>query len=262
MARATASSLKVQRSSSEPPPRPTITTSGHLVRLKYSMPRQTSSTEPSPCTSAGKRRMCRPGKRRDRIWIMSAMAAPRGEVTMPMRRGKRGSGRLRSAAKRPSAASFFLSCSKASCSAPEALRLEQFHQQLVFAARFVDVDAAARQHRQSVLRLEFPVAVGGAEGHALHLGIALLQGEVVVAAGGQFEAGDLAGHRDIGELAVEHGADGGVQFADAEDAALRKEVEVECELLHERMVARSAAPATSSPRGSRRRARTLRKPWP
>ncbi len=62
--------------------------------------------------------MCRPGKRRERMWTMSAMAAPRGEVTMPMRRGKRGSGRLRSAANSPSAASFFLSCSKASCSAP------------------------------------------------------------------------------------------------------------------------------------------------
>jgi hypothetical protein len=81
----------------------------------------------------------------------------------------------------------------------QSLRLQQFHQQLVFAAGFVDIDAAARQHRQPVLRLEFPEAVGGAEGHALHLRIAFLQGEVVVAARGQLEAGDLAGHRNIGE---------------------------------------------------------------
>src|SRR5438552_1194141 len=71
------------------------------------MPRHTSSMEPSPCTSAGKSRTWMPGKRRVRILTMSAMAAPRGEVTMPMRRGKRGSGRFRSAAKSPSAASDF-----------------------------------------------------------------------------------------------------------------------------------------------------------
>ena len=163
---------------------------------------------------------------------MSAMAAPRGEVTMPMRRGKRGSGRLRSAANSPSAASFFLSCSKASCSAPRPCGSSSLHQQLVFAARFVDVDAAARQHRQAVLRLEFPVAVRRAEGHAFHLRIALLEGEVVVAAGGELEARDFARDPDVAELLVEHRADGGVQFADGEDAALRREIEFERELLH------------------------------
>ena len=53
MARATDSSLKVHRSSSDPPPRATITTCAHPELLKYSMPRQTASTDPSPCTSAG-----------------------------------------------------------------------------------------------------------------------------------------------------------------------------------------------------------------
>ena len=114
----------------------------------------------------------------------------------------------------------------------QPLGFQQFDQELVLAAGFVDIDAAARQHGEPVLRLEFPEAVGGAEGHRLHLGIAFLQGEVVVAAGGEFEAGDFAGHRNIGELAVENRADGAVEFADAEDAALRKEVEGEVELLH------------------------------
>ena len=85
----------------------------------------------------------------------------------------------------------------------QALRLEQFHQQLVFAARFVNVDAAARQHRQAVLRLELPVAVRGAEGHALHLRVALLEGEIVVAAGGQLQPGDLARNPDVRKLRVE-----------------------------------------------------------
>ena len=114
----------------------------------------------------------------------------------------------------------------------QSLRFEQFDQQLVFAAGFVDIDAAARQHGESVARLEFPEAVGGAEGYGLHLGFAVLQSEVVVAAGGEFEARDFACHRDIGELAVEHGADRAVEFTDAVDAALRKEVEAEFELLH------------------------------
>ncbi len=168
------------------------------------MPRQTSSTEPSPCTAQGTAGCAGRGSGGDRISTMSRTAAPCGEVTMPMRRGKRGRSRLRSASKRPSAASFFLSCSKASCSAPGALRFEQFHQQLILAAGLVNIDAPARQHRQAVLRLEFPESVRGAEGDALYLGVALLQGEVVVAAGGELQAGDFARNPEIGEFGVQH----------------------------------------------------------
>ncbi len=113
----------------------------------------------------------------------------------------------------------------------QPLRLQQLHQQLVFAAGLVDVDAAARQHRQAVLRLEFPVAVGGAEGHAAHLGVLLLQGEVVMAAGRQLQAGDFARHPDFLERAIEHRADGRVQLRNGEDAPLRRQVEFERELL-------------------------------
>ena len=49
---------------------------------------------------------------------MSRSAAPSIEVTSPMRRGRAGSGRLRDASNSPSAASFFLSCSNATCSGP------------------------------------------------------------------------------------------------------------------------------------------------
>ena len=45
---------------------------------------------------------------------MSAIAAPRGDVTIQMRFGNRGSARFRSGANSPSAASFFFSCSKRS----------------------------------------------------------------------------------------------------------------------------------------------------
>ena len=164
------------------------------------------------------------------------MAAPRGEVTMPMRRGKRGSGRFRSGANRPFGGQLLLELLEGQLQRAQALRLERLHQQLVFAAGLVDVDAAARQHGQAVARLEFPVAVRGAEGHALHLRVALLEGEVVMAAGGQLQAGDFARHPDILEFGIEGRADGGVQLADGENAALRREVEFQGELLHETIV--------------------------
>ena len=89
-----------------------------------------------------------------------------------------------------------------------ALRLERLHQQLIFAAGFVDIDAAARQHRQAVLGFEFPIAVRGAEGHALHLRFALFEGEVVVAARGQLQAGDLTRDPHVPEFRIQRRADG------------------------------------------------------
>ena len=58
-ARATISSLKLQRSSSEPPPRATISTSGRGIApsgasaLKPAMAAATSAAEVSPCTRTG-----------------------------------------------------------------------------------------------------------------------------------------------------------------------------------------------------------------
>lgn len=108
-----------------------------------------------------------------------------------------------------------------------ALRLERFHQQLVLPARFENVDAAAGQHRDAVLRFEFQKAKSAAKTDASDLGIALLQGEVAVSAGGHFDAGDFPGHPNVGKFGIEHPADGGVQFSDAEDAALGNESEKE-----------------------------------
>ncbi len=49
---------------------------------------------------------------------MSRMTAPVGEVTTPITPGSSGSGRLRAASNRPSAASFFLRSSSIFRSAP------------------------------------------------------------------------------------------------------------------------------------------------
>ena len=118
MARATASSLKAHRSSSEPPPRATITTSTPGCRDTSRMARATSSQAPSPWTRHGRISSRRPAWRLVTTRTMSRTAAPSSEVTMPMVRGSSGSGRLRAAANRPSASSRRFSCSKASWSAP------------------------------------------------------------------------------------------------------------------------------------------------
>jgi hypothetical protein len=120
----------------------------------------------------------------------------------------------------------------------QPLGLQMLHQELVLTARFVNVDPSARQYGEPVLRLDLPVTVGRAEGHRLHLRFAVLQREVVVAARRKLEARDLTGYRNIRELPVQNPADRAVEFADAEDTALRKEVEAEIELLHLRIVAR------------------------
>ena len=70
----------------------------------------------------------------------------------------------------------------------------------------------------------------GAEGHRAHLRLRFFQREVVMAAGGQLDAGYFAGNPDIGEFVFERRADGGIQLADGEDAAGRGEIEGE--LIH------------------------------
>ena len=205
MARATASSLNVHRSSSDPPPRPTITRSGHPVRLKYSIPRITSSTDPSPCTSAGYSRMCSPGNRRTGFHHIRDRrpARRRDDPDAPRKPRQRA---LPLGSEQPLGGQLLLELFEGQLQRAEALRLEHLDHQLILAARLEDVDPPARQHRQPVLRLEFPIAVRRPERHAPHLRLPLLQREIVMPARGELEAGDLPGHPDVRELRVEHRA--------------------------------------------------------
>ena len=118
MARTTVSSLKLHKSSRLPPPRPTISTSSPPRRFSRSMAAAISSAAPAPCTRTGASTTCRFANRRSSTCRMSRMAAPVGEVTTPTCCGSAGSGRLRSAAKSPSAASRFFSASRRSISSP------------------------------------------------------------------------------------------------------------------------------------------------
>jgi len=123
IARATDSSLKHHKSSMLPPPRPTMMTSGGSgSALSSSRAATISGAASAPWTRAGAIRMWRSAKRRRVTLSMSRMAAPVGEVTMPIRRGSIGSGRLRSCAKRPSASSRLFSASNWAIRSPRPAR--------------------------------------------------------------------------------------------------------------------------------------------
>ncbi|MNC34504.1 hypothetical protein D3C75_829390 [compost metagenome] len=116
-ARATASSLKHQRSSSEPPPRARISASNPRLSARR-MARTICAMASRPCTAVGIRFSSTCGARRPNTLMMSRITAPVGEVMMPMRCGWAGSGSLRSALNSPSAPSFSFSASKARRKAP------------------------------------------------------------------------------------------------------------------------------------------------
>src|SRR5207247_1807848 len=111
-------SLNAHRSSSEPPPRPTMRTSRPPSRFRSAIPSATSRPAPAPCTRTGRTMMPHAGQRWRSTVRMSWITAPPSAVTTPTARGKRGRGRLRAAANRPSAPRRAFSCSKAGWSAP------------------------------------------------------------------------------------------------------------------------------------------------
>ncbi len=122
-ARASRSSLKAQRSSTEPPPRATIRTSGRgmapapCIRLKPSMAAITWGEACSPWTTTGQT-TTRQGQRSRMRCRMSRITAPVGLVITPTTSGMLGRGRLRDASNRPSACSFAFSFSSWARRAP------------------------------------------------------------------------------------------------------------------------------------------------
>ena len=78
------------------------------------------------------------------------MTAPLGEVTTPIRRGKKGRGRLRSGANSPSAASLRFSSSKASASRPAPAGSSADHRDLELAPALVDREAPPAAHQLAV----------------------------------------------------------------------------------------------------------------
>ena len=100
----------------DPPPRPTIIRSGRGCRTDRRCA-ATSSTAPPRLGRTRAIEACSSAKRRPMMWTMSRWPHPRrsDQADPPWKLRQRA---LRAASNSPSAASFFLSCSNASCSAP------------------------------------------------------------------------------------------------------------------------------------------------
>ena len=97
----TISSLKAHRSSKEPPPRPTISTSQRRSRSAWRMAAAISPAAFSPWTATGYNRMGMLGNRRAITLRMSSMAAPVPEVTTPTARGRKGMGFFKLSSNQP-----------------------------------------------------------------------------------------------------------------------------------------------------------------
>ena len=100
-----------------------------------------------------------------------------------------------------------------------AHRLHVFGEQLHFAASLVHRDASASDDLHPVLRTEAQQAGLGTKHDDAELRVAVLQGEVEMAAFGGTIVGDFALNPDIGKSFFEVGADGGDQFPHGINAA-------------------------------------------
>ena len=88
--------------------------------------------------------------------MMSWIAAPLRDVTTPIRRGNRGSGRFFSGANRPSAASFCLELLERERLGAEPRRLREVGVELHLAVALVDPEPAA--HPQPLAGLDLELA--------------------------------------------------------------------------------------------------------
>ncbi len=182
--------------------------SGHCVRLKYSIAAADLFYRSFALHQRRKQAdvQTRESPRQDMHHVRNGGAAWRGDDADAPREARQRS--LALGCEQPFRRELFLQLLEGELQRAEALRLDQLHQQLILAARFVYIDAPTGEYGQPILRLELPVAVRGAEGDALHLRFALFEREVVVAALRQLQPGDLARNPDVLKFGVEHDADG------------------------------------------------------
>ena len=179
-----------------------------------------SAAAPSPCTRVGTTSTSAPRHRRPSTCRKSRIAAPVGLVTTAIRRTNGGSGRLRAGSNSPSLASFSRSCRRASSSAPMPRGSIVLDDQLIAAARGVDVEVPAADHLQAVVQVE-PHARGGAPPHRrAELGAVVFEREIAVARLRPGEVRDLARHPDRRETRLQQVLDLGRQFPDGKHLAL------------------------------------------
>ena len=203
MARATGSWLNGHRSSADPPPRPTMTTSTPGTRPMARTASAISAAAPSPWTRVGPD---------DEVDIGMAAGEDLDDVAQrrAVERGHdadfRRQRRQRPLARRLEEAlglEFLLQLLERQLQRAESLRLQVVAEQLILALRLVDAEPAARDHAQPVFGLELQVAHGGAIHHRLDLRAAILEREVEVAGVPQPAVGDLSLDPQIAETGLE-----------------------------------------------------------
>ncbi len=98
--------------------------------------------------------------------------------------------------------------------------LHGFGDELKLAAGLVDAEAAADADGVAVAGTEAQQSGLAAEEDEGELGVAVLQGEVAVAAGGGSPVGDLAFDGNVGVGLLDEGADAADQLGNSEDSLL------------------------------------------
>jgi hypothetical protein len=149
--------------------------------------------------------------------MMSRMAAPSSEVTTPILRG-RAAAALAALVEEAFARQPLFELIEGELPGAESFRLEVLADQLIFALRIVDGDAASSDHAQAVLWLEPQTKQRGAEHHAFDLGVRVLQREVHVAGVPDLAVRELAFHPDLEELFFKQRPDSARQLGDGVNA--------------------------------------------
>ena len=219
IARATASSLNAQRSSSDPPPRATTITSRSPRRFSVPSAWAISPAAVSPWTRTGHTRTWRPAKRRVTTRRKSRTAAPVGDVTSPTRRGQRGQRPLPPGVEEPLGGEPGLQLLEGELERAQAFRLQHLAHELVLAPDGVDVEPAEREDVEPVGRLEAHPPHPAPEEDGPHLGLLVLQREVDVPRGVDPQVRDLALDPEPAEAALERVLDRARELRDREDPA-------------------------------------------
>ena len=124
-ARASDSSLKVIKSSNDPPPRTSRMQSGAgSIAAARRKPSMSSAGAPSPCTFEPTQMSSTSGLRRRSVRLTSSMTAPDSEVTTATREQNAGMRRLRDSSIRPSRRSFSASAATCCLSRPSPARVK------------------------------------------------------------------------------------------------------------------------------------------
>ena len=219
MARATASSLNAQRSSIDPPPRPTMTTSTPSMR---------GDRRSARAMSRGRALALHARRRDDDVGVR--IAAPQHPDDVAQRRAvERGddADAARQRRQRPLARLVEQALGgqpvaqllEGQLQRAQPARLHVLADQLVLAARVVDAEPAAGHDVHAVLGLEAQQLQRRAEHHALHLRVGVLEGEVEVAGVPDPGARELAFDPDLGEARLDQVAQRGGELAHRDDAA-------------------------------------------